>query len=284
MGLQRMRSKGSKAPRKIDPPAQDAAASKCASEICIALAAEFYAVGEQALDRFGVSPEEKAQAHLRNAQSAGPANVSGPFLRDARGLAALLLEWTRSPDYCDSAGQPSVLPLRGSGATFETLVKRFMSANTFEEALGMATATAEVLLRPGGKIALIGGVSVKLTHSAEHLLAHAIRHMDQLLTTITFNLQATREGTDHSLTRMERLVIGAIRQELFPDFMYRLRPQIYNLLQQMESTVEEMQPTSAEELAQSSAVMIGVYVAQEADFDRAGIDPVLCLKPPSEDE
>lgn len=245
------------------------------------LATELYTLVRLALDRHGVTAEEQQRARRRSSRLAAPPAVSGPLLRDARGLGNLLLEWSRASEYLDSYGQPRILRLEGPGATFESLVKRFMPTKTIDEAVALARDTTEIALRPRGKIALIGSLLVKLTNTSENVLAHTIRQFDQLLTTNLHN-QALEEGNQAIEGRMERMVIGVILRERFPDLMAALRPQIYDLLQRVDASVEQRQPRTVEELAHSTAVSIGIYISQENDWERAGIDPETIIKAPSD--
>jgi hypothetical protein len=242
------------------------------------LATELFTVVKLALDRFGVSREEQNRARRRAGRLDAPPAVSGPLLRDARGLGDLLLEWSRAPEYLDRHGNPRVLLLEGTGHTFEALVKRFMPTKSISEAVAIARATTEISLRPGGKIALLGGILVKLTDTMENMLAHSIRHVDQLLATSIHNKRVHENEVDAVEGRMERMVIGVILRERYPDLMTNLRPQIYDLLERVDSAVEQCQPASLQDLTRSTALGIGIYISQEDDWERAGIDPQTVIK------
>lgn len=273
-------SRGETLPRKMP---QRAAAEADPPSIRENLATEMYTLVRLALARSGVTPVEQARAQQRSNELQTPPAVSGPLLRDARGLGNLLLEWSRASDYLDRQGQPRILRLEGPGATFESLVKRFMPTKSVAEALALAQETTEISLRSRGRIALVGSILVKLTNTPENVLAHAIRHLDQLLTTSLHNKE--REDGDPSLEgRMERMVIGVILRERFPDLMADLRPQIYDILQRVDRSVEQRQPTTTDDLTRSTALSVGIYISQEDNWDRAGIAPETIIRPPSDSE
>jgi hypothetical protein len=71
---------------------------------------------------------------------------------------------------------------------------------------------------------------------------------------------------------MERMVTGIISRAKYESLMRELRPQIYDLLQRVDSSVERWQPTTARELANATAVSVVVFVAQEDDLERIGAD------------
>ena len=78
---------------------------------------------------------------------------------------------------------------------------------------------------------------------------------------------------------MERVVIGVISRANFKPFMDELRPQIYDLLLRVDSSIERNQPKSARSLRTASAVSVSVNVGQEDDLERAGVDTSLVTIP-----
>jgi hypothetical protein len=188
-------------------------------------------------------------------------------------LGALLLEWSREAEYLDPDGRPRVLSIEGPGATFESLVKRFLPNKPLLDVVAAACASAEVATRPGGKIALLGSILVNVANSTENLLAHAIRQIDQLFETVLHNAIVRRKG--RGTGQMERVVMGVIDGAEFPSFMSELRPQIYDLLQRVDSLVEQRQPRSARALRGGTVVNVGICVSREEDWERAGVDPAV---------
>jgi hypothetical protein len=251
-------------------------ASTAVSSLGEALAGELYCIVNLALGKFGVTAAERERAiegiwGLKKAPY-----VSGPVLRDLRGLGALLLEWSREPEYLGPDGKPRVLSIEGPGATFEGLAKRFLPNKPLSEVVAAACAAAEVTTRPGGKIALLGSILVNVANSMDNLLAHAIRQIDQLLETVLHNAIVRRKG--QGTGQMERVVMGVIDGAQFPNFMSELRPQIYDLLQRVDSLVEQRQPKSVRALRRGTVVNVGICVSREEDWERAGIDASVFTK------
>jgi Family of unknown function (DUF6502) len=246
------------------------ASSRPASKLREELAGELYSLVSLALGKFGVTASEQQRAIERSRGLKKAPYVSGPLLRDYRGLCSLLLEWSREPEYLDPDGKPRVLAIEGSDATFENLVKRFLPHKPLSDVVAMACAAAEVTTRPGGRIALLGSIMVNVANSTENLLAHAIRQIDQLFETILHNAIVRRKGLSNG--HMERMVTGVIDRAEFGNFMNELRPQIYDLLQRVDSSVRQRQPKSARSLRGAAAVSVGIYVSREEDWERAGID------------
>src|SRR5208282_3969682 len=179
--------------------------------------------------------------------------------------------------YLDSDGKPRVLSIAGPGATFESLARGFLPTRPLKEFVALACENAEVVTRPGNRIALLGSILVKLGDSQEKYLAHAIRQIDQLLQTLLHNRRVVRNNPESG--RMERVVIGVISRANFRPFMDELRPQIYDLLLRVDSSVERNQPKTARSLRTASAVSVSVNVGLEDDLERAGVDTSLVTIP-----
>jgi hypothetical protein len=234
------------------------------------LAVEFYTLVRLALGEFGVTRAQQRRALERSIRLKSAPRVSGRILRSRLGVGEILLEWSRKAPYLDSEGKPRVLSVAGPGATFESLARRFLPDISLEEVVALACENSEVVTRPRNRIALLGSILVKLGDTREKYLAQAIRQIDQLLQTLLHNWQVQHKNTEKG--RMERVVTGVISRANFEAFMDELRPQIYDLLLRVDSSIERNQPKTARGLRSASAVSVSVYVSQEDDLERAGVD------------
>ena len=234
------------------------------------LAAELYTVVRLALGEFGVTRAQQRRALERSGALKTSPNVSGRILRAQLGVGEILLEWSRKAPYLDSEGKPRVLLIAGPGATFESLARRFLPNLLLKQIVALACENSEVLIRPGNRIALMGSILVKPGDTREKYLAHAIRQIDQLLQTLLHNWRVKLNSTEKG--RMERVVIGVISRANFKPFMDELRPQIYDLLLRVDSSIERNQPKTARSLRAATAVSVSVNVGQEDDLERAGVD------------
>jgi hypothetical protein len=192
------------------------------------------------------------------------------MLRDALSLSALLLEWSRSPQYVDAKGHPRVLSIKGRGATFETLARQFLPKMALANVINLACATTEVSKLAKGNIALVGGSMVSAAGSNAGALAHAVRQIDQLVETSLYNAHLKL----HQLTqgRMQRLVVGVISRAECKDLMRELRPPIADLLARVESFAEQRRPRNRKALKTATAISVGVYLSEENNLERAGVD------------
>jgi hypothetical protein len=234
------------------------------------LAVEAYGVLGAALKGLGLPRVAYQRAMRRARQLPNAPSVSGPLLRNLWGLSELLRAWSREARFRDASGRPRVLLIAGPGATFQSLAKRLLPGMPLAEVLGLACASAQVAVRPGGKIALIGGVLVNYAHSPELILAYAIRHLDQLLTAMLHDATARKNGAPE--WRRERMLSGLITRAQFDDLMQELTPVIDDFMRRIERTVQARRPTSRQAMKNSTAVSVGLYVAREDDVERAGMD------------
>jgi len=101
-------------------------------------------------------------------------------------------------------------------------------------------------------------------------LAHAVRQIDQIFETTLHNVKIRPQQRAHG--RMQRLVIGVIPRAQYIEVQRELRPQIADLLERIDSFIEQHRPRNAKALKSAIAVSVGVYVSEENDWERAGID------------
>lgn len=242
------------------------------------LAVEAYTLLRIALERSGVATGKQQRALKRSWNLRSAPRISGPLLRDANSLSALLLEWSQEPRYLDAKGNPRVLPIQGSGDTFEALTRQFLPHMALAEVVEMACATAGVSTRPGRKIALLGDIMVNIYKTNTPPLAHLIRQLDQILETNLHNAYLSPKERDKG--RMQRVVTGVIPRARYKRLMRDLRPQVADQMGRADSLIEQNQPQTAAELKDAIVVSLAIYVAEETDFERAGIDVAAQVKRP----
>ncbi len=251
--------------------------ANAAPEVREDLAVELFAILGTALTGLGVSGAAQDRALARARQLTTPPRVSGPLLRNIRGLSEMLRAWSQEAGYLDQSGRPRVLSIAGPGATFQGLAERFLPGVALPAVVESLCAHADVAIRPGNRIALVGGVLVNLADSPDHVLAHGIRQIDQLLATLLHNAAARQGGVGEG--RTERMLLGVITGAGFDDLMRELKPQIAAFLERIEGAVEPRRPKTTQELHEATAVSVGVYVSRDDDWERAGIDAAAFVNP-----
>jgi hypothetical protein len=271
-GVTRKREAGKHPRPRYSTPPQRPRRPITAAQIRADLAVEFCAIARLALVGYGYNATDVERALKHSRRLAAAPRISGPLMRDSIALGAMLLDWSRAAPYLDAKGKPKVLDIAGSGVTFESLAAKHLPAMALKDAIHLACATAEVAKRPGNKIALLGSILVNVAKANDNLyFAHAIQQVDQVLNTSLHNRRVAGKQKDKG--RMERMVTGIISRNKYLSFMREMRPQIYDLLQRVDSSIEQRRPTTARALKGATAVSVVVFVAQEDDWERIGVDP-----------
>ncbi len=242
------------------------------------LAVELYAILAAALTRLGMSPADQDRAISRARELDAPPRVSGPMLRDLRGLSEMLCAWSEEPDYLDPAGRPRVLAISGPGATLERLAKRFLPGVALADVLAMLDVHTEVALRPGNRIALLGGVLVNFARSPDLVLAQGVRQIDQLLGTLLHNVATAKDGAGEG--RIERMLLGIITRAEADDLMPELRSHIGACLARIQSDMKSRRPRADQSLKDVTAISVGVYVSRDDDWERMGVNAAAFVKAP----
>src|SRR5450631_743235 len=125
-----------------------------------ALTLELFGVIRAALKQYGISAREQKKVFAQSQRKSDIKQVSVELLGQIRPLSDLLTTWFEDLPYVDAVGVPRVLKIKGRGATFESLAKRFLPEVPIAEVVALACRSANVGTLPGGRIALYGDAMV----------------------------------------------------------------------------------------------------------------------------
>jgi len=223
-----------------------------------ALAAELYAVVVRALTLYGLPIARQRQLLRETFKSTRVNNVSGPLLEQFRNLSDLLTAWLEDLPYIDATGRPRILPIKGRGATFESLARQFLPERPLEEVIALACQTSSVGVLSGGRIAVYGDAMVKCVMSPEATLAQTIAHVIQIISTSQVNMDIARG--DPILGRFERLVCHMINPEQFHVFKTALRPQLNDLCERADRLLKAHASKNSRKKRDTVNGGLGVYV------------------------
>ena len=200
------------------------------------LVIELYSVVCRGLTFHGY-PVKQQKALLRQAMRDTPVpSYSGSLLEQFQHLGDLLTTWLEELPYIDDHGRPRVLPIRGRGATFESLARQFMPEKPLAEVIELACRNASVGTLSGGRIAVHGDPMVDLAKSPEAALAQAIAHVNQIINTCRHNVEQKRLSLGG---RFERMVAQLVTKEQFEIFEKAIRPLLDNLCQQVNKVLKQ---------------------------------------------
>lgn len=201
------------------------------------LVIELYSVVCRGLTFTGF-PIKQQKALLRQALRETPVpSHSGSLLEQFQRLGDLLTTWLEELPYIDEQGRPRVLPIRGRGATFESLARQFMPEKPLAEVIDLACRNASVGTLSGGRIAVHGDPMVDLAKSPEAALAQAIAHVTRIINTCRHNVEQKRLALGAG--RFERMVAQLVTREQFEIFEKAIRPLLDNLCQQVNKILKQ---------------------------------------------
>jgi Family of unknown function (DUF6502) len=196
------------------------------------LAIEFFGLVGNALSAYGISPIQQKRLYAKSLNTPAAKLASGALLYRYAGLAELISAWHDEAPYLDAHGKPRVLDIRGRGATFERLARRYLPNDPVKDVIELACHTASVGLVPGGRIAFYGDILVNSSGSPEIVLAQAIRHVKQIVDTCLYNIRKPAGAAVRG--RLERMVRGVINAKDFEKFDRTIRPQLHDLCERVD--------------------------------------------------
>jgi hypothetical protein len=255
-------SKNSKAKLTVRPKKTTSASSR--RIVLEQLATELYCVVRLALSEFGLSVADQQRLIHRSKGESRGTPVSNDVLRRFTELGDLIAAWHRDTEYLDIDGKPRILAIKGRGATFETLAKRFLPGMSTSDSVKLACRTAEVGLLGSGKIALYGSTLVKISKNAESALAQCVCHIAWLSQTCVKNFNATQN--ERTSGRIERITGRIISASDFEAFQKQIRPQIHDLCERVDGMLLPLERRASRLRKNQRPVGMGIYLYADDNF------------------
>lgn len=180
-------------------------------------------------------------------------------IQPTHGLAGVLARWRFDKRYLRPDGSPRALAIRGKGATFETLARRFVPNLPIEKVVKMICENAEVTRLKGDKIALIGSPVIIAPKTPEITIASIIMRFRRLAETAVHNaaIPANVKGTG----RFERIVTGVLTDKEFREFSQSVRQQLQDLCDRVDASIR--QPTHSRSRRAKNTCGLGLYVFKD---------------------
>lgn len=211
-----------------------------------------------------------------NSILAGPDASQGTD-RGRQRAERVLSGWWNDSDFCDGLGSPSVLPVRGKGRSFASLVDRYggerLLAGSILDALLRVKAVKQ---RADGKIQPISRTYATVRWDPEGVIAMG-QQVKEHLETLVHNLRAPAQAT-----YVGRVVNAQVDPRYIPMLLRDLQDEAEGLAHSTDTTINSPAYT-AKGRGQADAVTLGlsIYVfqkltgsdADEESADREGVEP-----------
>jgi hypothetical protein len=206
-------------------------------ELLLKLAQELQEMTIESMEGLGVSRKEQMLTYRRASRGLGnKERPSAPMIDRISGIADLLSSWRRDRRYVQTDGSPRVLPIRGKGASLETLGKKFVPDMPVGEVLTAVTRHGEATVYQGDRVALVGGSVLLTPKTAEMALALLVNRIRRISKTMLHNVSLP-EGSK-GLGRFERQVFGVLSEREFNEYARVMRTQLQDLCDRAESGLE----------------------------------------------
>jgi hypothetical protein len=233
------------------------------------LAVEAYAILCRGLTLYGISiPRQRVLFKKSRAKVGKVTAISAQLLEQFRSVSELLTAWLQELPYVDATGRPKVLPIRGRGATFESLARQFLPERSLDEAVELACQAGTVDTLSGGRIAVYGDPMINIAENPEATLAQAICHITNIIQTVEFN--ARRGKKDRLKGRLERIVNAPLTPKQFELFIKAIRPQLDALCEHADRVLTRCARIPTRDRRRLAGAGIGVYAYHR---DKGGAAP-----------
>jgi hypothetical protein len=203
-------------------------------ELLLKLVVEMNHIVQDVFLKLGVSPEEQRTAAQRARKTKTRLRPSARLMAAITGTGDVLSTWRRDKRYRGSDGSPRVLPIRGPGATLETLVRKCVPQMTLEEALAFICSHGEATLYKGDRVALLGGASILTRRTPEMTLAWLLTQFRHVADTTLHNAAIPAHRVK-GVGLFQRQVAGWLSEKDFRLYSKVVFTQLQELCNQLEA-------------------------------------------------
>jgi hypothetical protein len=219
------------------------------------LASELLSVCLAAMRPYGVDPRKALRSQVARDASLAQTSVARRLFQDADRLGDLANEWTENSQFVDQSGRPMVLPIRGRGATFETLVRRYFGPKRLREILELAIQTRVVERVGRDRVAHVNSC-VMLTGHRVLILARAVLSVQWMLAGAENNSLPPDEQSD---LLPERMACAYIPKERVTEFSSLMLPHLFNVVDMANRWLSEHMVRDRPKEAQDHTRLVGVH-------------------------
>jgi hypothetical protein len=201
--------------------------------LLLQLAIEMNHIAQDVLSKLKVSPKDQQLAAVQARKIKKRAWPSAKLMAAIEGAGDVLSTWRRDKRYRGADGSPRVLPIRGKGATLESLVRKCVPQMSLGEVLGYICSHGEAIVYKGDRVALLGSAAVITQRTPQMTLAWILtqfRHVADTTLRNTAQPAHLAKGTG----MFQRQVAGWLSEKDFRLYTKEVFPQLQELCAQLE--------------------------------------------------
>ena len=202
--------------------------------LMFALLVEMHQMMQYFSRQLGATPEQHQRAALHARQSKSRSRPSARLIAAVEGAADVLSTWRRDKRYRGPDGSPRVLPIRGAGATLQTLVRSCAPHMSLEEVLNYICSHGEATRYKEGRVALLGSPAMLTPRTPEVTLAWLLTQCRHVADTTLHNAAIP---VDQLKTRayFQKQVAGWLSEKDFQKYAKETSPLLQELCNQLEA-------------------------------------------------
>jgi hypothetical protein len=198
------------------------------------LAIEMNHITQDVLSKLKLSPEDQQLAAVQARKIKKRAWPSARLMAATEGAGDVLSTWRRDKRYRGADGSPRVLPIRGKGATLQSLVRKCVPQMSLDEVLAYICSHGEAILYKGDRVALLGTAAVITQRTPEMTLAWILTQFRHVADTTLRNTSVPAhlvKGTG----MFQRQVAGWLSEKDFRLYTKEVFPQLQEMCAQLEA-------------------------------------------------
>lgn len=230
-------------------------------ELLLKLVVEMNHIAQDVFLKLGVSPKEQRAAALRARKTKTRVRPSARLMAAIHGVSEVLSTWRRDRRYRGTDGNPRVLPIRGPGATLETLVRKCVPQMPLEEVLAYICSHGEASLYKGDRVALLGTAAILTQRTPEVTLAWMLTQFRHVAETTLHNAAIPAHQVK-GVGLFQRQVAGWLSEKDFRQYAKVMFPQLQELCAQLEAGLSP--DRRARPKANRKECGVGIFVYQDS--------------------
>ena len=196
----------------------------------IVVGAELLRSSFDVMTELGLTDEEQQEALVRAQKSRRDSGASKQMLERSHALGDLLSHWQKNRPFVDARENPKVLPIRGRGATLETLARRFVPGMRLTEVVKAITRYSEVRRIKRNKVALVGTILMLIPKTPDLTLAAVTLGFQRLSRTVVHNSRHSQERG-----HFQRYAASRMTAREFSEWLERAKPRLQQQLVETET-------------------------------------------------
>jgi hypothetical protein len=230
-------------------------------ELMLKLMVEMNHIQQDVFLRLGASPEDQRTAALRARKTSTRLRPSARLMAAINGAGDVLSTWRRDKCYRGSDGNPRVLPIRGKGATLETLVRKCVPQMPLEEVLTYICSHGDATLYKGDRVALLGTAAILTRRTPETTLAWLLTQFRHVADTTLHNAAIPAHKVK-GVGLFQRQVAGWLSEKDFRLYAKEVFPQLQEMCAQLEAGLSL--DRRAKPRANRKECGVGLFVYQDS--------------------